>query len=350
MRWANNKIGFDDRMVSVFGVLGFSLIIPVVFFRWEIWKPPYFTFGKYWPCLMITTVIWLGCRRIMIWSRTKYPRFRDVKKRLWVQNALILVFALIANNILSYFIKNYCIALFSDHKPDHTWQETLIYTNAASILCTLLLVAIYESIYLIHELRKSIIEKEQLKRDTLHAQLNALRTQVNPHFLFNNLNTLIAVIPEDPEQAVGFVKQMSKVYRHILEVKDERSISLREELDVLEAYAFLMKTRFGDNLDISIRVGDEQLQQQVVPLSLQILMENAIKHNIVSSAKPLHIDICTEEGRLIVSNTLQKKNQEMESTGLGLENIRNRYRLLGGGSVEVKEGPESWVVAIPLIA
>jgi hypothetical protein len=350
MRWANDKIGFDDRLISTVGILSLALVIPVAFFGWRIWKPPYFTFAAYWPTLLITTVIWLGCRYIMIRCRIRYPKFKDIRKRLWIQNSITILFALLANNTLSLVVIKYCKGLFGEGKPAHTWEDKLVNSNAAAILCTLLVVAIYESIYFINELRKSIVEKEQLKQDTLQAQVNALRIQVNPHFLFNNLNTLSAVIPEDPVQAVDFVQQLSKVYRHILEVKDEQSILLKEELEVLEAYAFLMKTRFGDNLDISIRVAEEKLQQRIVPLSLQILMENAIKHNIVSSAKPLHIDICTEDGRLIVSNTLQKKNQSMESTGIGLDNIRNRYRLLGEKAVEVIEGPESFTVAIPLIA
>ena len=349
MRWVNDKIGFDDRLISVVGILGFALVIPIVFFRWQIWEPPYFTLAGYWPTLLITSVSWLGARVIMIKARTRYPKFRDVKRRLWIQSSLILLYILIVNNTLSYLIKGYCYSLIIQRKLPFTWLDSLIGTNAAAIMCSVLVVAIYESFYFIYELKKSIVEKEFLKREALEAQLSALRTQVNPHFLFNNLNTLSAVIPDNPVQAVDFVQQLSKVYRHILEVKDEQSILLKEELEVLEAYAFLLKTRFGDNLEISIRVAEEKLQQRIVPLSLQILMENAIKHNIVSSAKPLFIDICTKDGRLIVSNTLQKKNQLMESTGIGLDNIRNRYRLLGDRVVEVEEGPESFTVAIPLI-
>jgi LytS/YehU family sensor histidine kinase len=172
---------------------------------------------------------------------------------------------------------------------------------------------------------------------------------VNPHFLFNNLNTLSSVIPENPQQAVDFVQQLSKVYRHILEVKDEQSILLKDELDVMKAYAFLLQTRFGDNLDISIDVPEEKLKKRIVPLSLQILMENAIKHNIVSSEKPLKVIVSAVNGRLVVSNNLQKKNQVFESTGIGLDNIRNRCRLLGNGQVEVTENGANFTVSIPLI-
>jgi LytS/YehU family sensor histidine kinase len=145
------------------------------------------------------------------------------------------------------------------------------------------------------------------------------------------------------------VQQLSKVYRHILEVQDEQSILLKDELDVLRAYAFLLQTRFGDNLDITIDVPEEKLKKKIVPLSLQMLMENAIKHNIVSSDKPLKVNVFAENGNLVVRNNLQKKKQVNESTGIGLDNIRNRCKLLGNGQVEVTESGTSFTVSIPLI-
>ena len=158
-----------------------------------------------------------------------------------------------------------------------------------------------------------------------------------------------SLIPENPGHAVDFVQQLSKVYRHILDVKDEKSILLKDELDVLNAYTFLLKTRFGNNLDVHIDIPQEKLQNKIVPLSLQILMENAIKHNIVSSDKPLHIDVFTDNGSLVLSNNLQVKNQISESTGIGLENIRNRYKLLGDKEVLVTEDENNFTVSIPLI-
>jgi two-component system LytT family sensor kinase len=347
MRWQSNKIGFDDRWITVAGIFALSLAIPIVFFGWRIGTPPYMGWNTYWPALVITAVIWLGCRFILIWARTRYASFGQVKRRLWVQSSIILVFVLFVNNVLGRAID--CDDLLRDSKHPRTQLDIAIDSNAACILCTFLVIAIYESVYFVSELRTSIEEKELLKRESLQAQLYALKTQVNPHFLFNNLNTLSAVIPDNPGAAIDFVQQLSKVYRHILEVRDEQSILLKEELEVLEAYAFLLKTRFGENLNISIRVADELLQQRVVPLSLQILMENAIKHNIVSAAKPLHIDVYAGGEQLVVSNTLQKKKQLVESTGIGLDNIRNRYRLLGDRKVEVEEGPDSFIVRIPLI-
>ncbi len=344
----NNKIGFDDRMLLICMVPLVSFIIPFVFFGLRFQRPPYFTWRVYLSTMMLTTVLWMGNRYVMIWSRTRYPQFDKVKRRILVQSGIMLVYTSIVTNFLGFFLHDYC-GMHTADGGGLSMLDIVINSNNAAIFTSLTVVAIYESIYFMSELRQSIEEKEMLKRESLQAQLNALKTQVNPHFLFNNLNTLTAVIPENPEQAINFVQQLSKVYRHILEVKDERTIPLKDELDVLKAYAFLLKTRFGNNLAITINVGGEKMQKKVVPLSLQLLMENAIKHNIVSAERPLKIDVYAVNGTLVVSNNLQKKNQVFESTGIGLDNIRNRYRLLGDRLINVAESSNSFTVSIPLI-
>jgi len=346
MRRANCKIGFDDRLVMLFVIPVLSFIIPVVFFGCRFNREPYFSWDKYVTTLTITTLLWIGDRYIMIWCRRKYPLFRDVQRRLFVQSVIMFLYTVVGNNLLGYIMDD---IVFRSTSLSHFRADILIGSNSAAIFCTIMIIAIYESIYFMNELRTSVEEKEMLKRESLKAELNALKTQVNPHFLFNNLNTLISVIPEDPKLAVDFVKQLSKLYRHILEVKDEQSILLKDELDVLRAYAFLLQTRFGNNLDVIINVPDEKLSRKIVPLSLQILMENAIKHNIVSSDKPLTIEVFAVNGKLVVSNNLQKKNQISESTGIGLDNIRNRYKLLGDGKVEVTENGSNFTVSIPLL-
>lgn len=346
MQKHNCRIGFSDGMLIITGIPLLAFIIPLVFFNCSFTRPPLLTWEKYFTTLFITSVIWVGNRYIMIYSRKKFPLFDDVKKRLFYQSAWMLLFTVVSNMLMGQVFEK----TFHDEMLGNTLVDKLIHSNAAAIFCTVTIIAIYESIYFMHELRHSVEERENLKRESLSAQLNALRTQVNPHFLFNNLNTLCSIIPEDPKQAVDFVQQLSKLYRHILEVKDEKSIPLKDELDVLKAYAFLLKTRFGHNLEIDIDVADEKLQKKIVPLSLQLLMENAIKHNIVSADKPLKIEVFAENGSLVVSNNLQKKNQLHESTGIGLDNIRNRYKLLSEKLVEVRESNDHFTVSIPLLS
>src|SRR6516162_2516121 len=307
--WKTNaKIGFDDRLLILIMVPVSAFIIPYIFFGRRFDEVPYFTWSVYRGSLIITSAIWLGNRFILIWSRTRFPHFEETKKRIIVQSGWMLVFTLATDNLLAYFL-DVC-NLGHDKNMTAAYAYTLfLNSNFATLLCTLTVVAIYESIYFKNELKKSVEEKELLKQESLKAQLSALKTQVNPHFLFNNLNTLSAVIPDNPGKAVDFVQRLSTVYRHILEVRDDSCIPLKEELDVMKAYAFLLQTRFGDNLHIQIDIPSDKLQRKIVPLSLQILMENAIKHNIVSSEKPLQVHISCTNGRLVVSNNMQKKNQ-----------------------------------------
>lgn len=345
----NKKIGFDDRLLVLTAIPVISFLIPIIFFGLRFNAIPEYTIRTYWTTLVITSCIWIGCRYLMIWSRTRYPDFKDVKKRILLQSGLMLLFTLLITNTLGTLFHKYCGLTEPQAYPGRNLFDVILNSNNAAIVCTLTIVAIYESRYFMSELKQSVEEKELLKRESLNAQLDALKTQVNPHFLFNNLNTLTSIIPEDSKLAVTFVQQLARVYRYILEVRDEESILLKDELEVMKAYSFLLKTRFGDNLDIQIDVPDEKLNNRVVPLSLQLLMENAIKHNIVSAERPLKIDIIATNGTLVMRNNLQPKNQSFESTGIGLENIRNRYKLISDRKVEITADEESFTVSIPLI-
>jgi two-component system LytT family sensor kinase len=346
MRKNNCRIGFNDGLLMLFAIPLLSFIIPIVFFGCRLDRQPYFNAERFFSTLLTIVPLWLVNRIILIWCRKRFPRFDDVRKRLYVQAGLMLLVTLLGNNLLHYLLSQ---TIFTNNAVSVFDTDHLITSNAAALFCLIMIIAIYESIYFMHELRRSVEETENLKRANLAAQLNALRTQVNPHFLFNNLNTLCSLIPENPGHAVDFVQQLSKVYRHILEVKDEKTISLKDELDVLNSYTFLLQTRFDKNLKVNISIPAEKLQKHIVPLSLQILMENAIKHNIVSSDKPLVIDVFAANGSLVVSNNLQMKNQVNESTGIGLDNIRNRYKLLSDMPVKVTASDSNFTVSIPLI-
>ncbi|MFN8253714.1 MAG: histidine kinase [Ferruginibacter sp.] len=345
MRKHNCHIGFNDGLLMITGIPVLAFIIPIVFFNCRFNKPPYLTWDKYLVTMGITAAIWLGCRYIMIYCRKRYPAFNEVRKRIWIQSVFMLVYTVSVNMLLGRLAQK----TFEDEHVSRSQTDIWIHSNSAVIFCTIMVIAVYESIFFMHQLKHSVEETEHLKRENLNAQLDALRTQVNPHFLFNNLNTLLSLIPENPKHAADFVQQMSKLYRHILEVKDEKSILLKDELDVLKAYAFLLQTRFGNNLQVRIDVPAEKLQKRIVPLSLQLLMENAIKHNIVSGDRPLHVHVFTDNGSLVINNNLQLKKQVSESTGIGLDNIRNRYKLIGDKEVKVTETENNFTVSIPLI-
>jgi LytS/YehU family sensor histidine kinase len=291
-----------------------------------------------------TITYWLVYRYFFILFRKKLPSLEQTKKR---------IFYLIIGVFIIYFLLKMILDPILHDQLDElilNQRRHQIGMTVGSLITTFLVLGIYETIGFYTQLQKSVVEKEQLERENIQSQLEGLKNQVNPHFLFNSLNTLSYIIPEDSDTAVKFVQKLSKVYRYILEIRDSKLINLEEELEFLKSYNFLLKERFGENLNINIDVPKENLKDQILPLSLQILFENAIKHNIISGKKPLTIEILIDNNeRLIVRNNLQKKRQAMNGTKLGLDNIKNRYRFFSDLEVKVIESDEFFTVIMPLI-
>lgn len=195
--------------------------------------------------------------------------------------------------------------------------------------------------------KKSVIIQEELKREQLNLQYETLKNQVNPHFLFNSLNSVTSLIKKDPDKAIEFVKKLSDVFRYVLEQKDNEINTLDSELIFLDSFIFLEKIRFGDSLSISVDVPDRSCY--IIPLSLQILVENALKHNVVSKEFPLFIEIfMKDENYLIVRNTLRKK-PAVSSSGIGLENIKSRIGFFTQLPMVVCETETEFTVEMPLI-
>lgn len=203
----------------------------------------------------------------------------------------------------------------------------------------------------IHHLEQSRQELEYYKRITSQAQLQSLRNQVNPHFLFNNLSVLSALIDQDTAKSVEFVKQFSNVYRYILRSHEKELIALGEELSFIRSYLYLLTTRFEAGLSVRIDIQERCLSAFIIPVSLQLLVENAVKHNVVSKARPLQIEIfCVNDGSITVRNNLQlKKGDDIESNHLGLTNIAKRYDFLGHHKVDVERSAHFFSITIPLI-
>ncbi len=212
-----------------------------------------------------------------------------------------------------------------------------------------ILTGFYEAAYYMNALKKSIKEQEQLKRENVESQLEILKNQVKPHFLFNSLNTLASLIPEDASLAVDYVHNLSKVYRYVLEIKDKKLIPVAEELSCVKAYLFMLQIRFGNNLNYEIEESGLVDKHHIVPLSLQLLVENAVKHNIISSKKPLTIIIAPKGNKLTVTNNLQPKIQVAKSTGTGLANIKSRYQILTNLPVEIIKSDHQFSVELPII-
>ena len=194
--------------------------------------------------------------------------------------------------------------------------------------------------------KESAVQQEFLKRQQLALQYETLKSQVNPHFLFNNLNSLTSLINSNPDKAIDFVKKLSEVYRYVLDQKNHEFAALSDELKFVESFVYLHKIRFGDNLQVQIDVNPQHYK--VIPLSVQLLVENAIKHNEISDQKPLSIRIYSKDDYLVVENKLQKKSGS-EGSGTGLQNISARYGFFSDRNVIIGFNTENFRVSIPLL-
>ena len=233
------------------------------------------------------------------------------------------------------------IAYYNAAVPEFLYQVLSI---------TFIITLIVHSATFLRYWREADLKAEKLKRSQLISQYSSLKHQLNPHFLFNSLNSLTALVYKDQDQAAEFIQHLSHTYRFVLENSEKELISLADEIRFTKGYLHLLQIRHGENLQVDLKLPEDE-DKMVAPLTLQLLLENAIKHNIVSKDKPLTVEMyLDEEERIVVKNNLQKKQGQIASTGLGLKNIQERYQYLANKIVEVLENADSFTVNIPLLS
>ncbi|RDC61937.1 sensor histidine kinase [Adhaeribacter pallidiroseus] len=300
-------------------------------------------FLQHWFMAFFTTLtIWEGCRQAFFFFRRQYPGFHQTRIRLITQGIFILIYTF----LVAALSNQVCHFLWSGNEPRHTLLNDFL----ISLIPTAIVTMVYESVYFFDEWKKNVQKTESLARENVQSQLETLKNQLDPHFLFNSLNTLAALIDVENEAAGEYLEKLSDVYRYVLTSRDKNTVTLAEEMNFLDDYVYLNKVRFRDNLQITKAISPEAYHQLVAPLSLQMLVENAIKHNIVSKEKPLHIRIVQEEGQyLSVVNNLEAKVIFETSTKVGLQNIANRYKLLSEEHIEIKKEASFFKVRLPLL-
>lgn len=236
-----------------------------------------------------------------------------------------------------------------DHIPIHfntPLKLTLTYTS----LITLLFHLLHVIVFYMQQYKSKQLEAEELLRINAQAQLQTIKSQVNPHFLFNNLNVLSTLVLQNNRDANHFIDAFSKVYQYILQTQDQELVELEKELSFLQPYMYLLQKRFPEGILITTDIDERWKKSFVVPASLQMLVENAIKHNIISAQKPLMIKLhANGTPELEVSNNLQLKMNREASSSIGLNNINKRYELITGKQIRVLDGPDYFRVSIPLI-
>lgn len=337
---------FGNKPVNVFYYIlanaGLSLFILFIFMSGAL---------KDWQTLLIS-FLWAFSITITQWTGIQWIHGYIDRKISWIETPVIktfiqiivfLIYSMTAF-ILVQFINFY---IWNHISPAQSWNSilrSLPYTLMISFVISL----IFTAMGFFQAWKHSFIQAEKLKVEMLAYKYESLRNQINPHFLFNSMNVLSDLVYDDQAMAVKFIQQMSDLFRYVLDSRDKELVPLRDELEFIRSYTFMLKTRFEEKLKIEIDV-DPNTDDYIVPMSLQMLIENAVKHNEVSGAFPLHISIRKNADSLEVENNLQPKNIGDDSKKTGLKNITQQYAFFSERPIKIITSDERYLVRVPIL-
>ncbi|GAB3505080.1 hypothetical protein GCM10027341_36150 [Spirosoma knui] len=334
----------NDRWMRLVGVPLISIVSNYIFYQ----PSNDVNHISRWVALLVSLVecvlLWEAVRLGIIRARRHYPRLNQTTPRILEQVVWFLIVTVVQRVGIMYL---YDVTLFWGYPISERsyWVNTLI-----PFLFTVPMAAIYEAKYLYHQWWSTYHEAERLKKEALQSQLDSLKSQINPHFLFNSLSTLSSLVAENPKQAERFIEELASVYRYVLQTNEQLLTTLASELQFIRAYFHLLQMRFGRSVELDLSIDERYLSFMIPPLTLQLLVENAVKHNAALPSKPLVIRIYSDEAsNLFVLNTVRKKTNLVPSNQTGLANITAKYRLLGQPDVLVKQTDDCFQVMIPLI-
>jgi two-component system, LytTR family, sensor kinase len=291
--------------------------------------------------VVLISLMWELLRHINIALNKKYPFEHNLSNRIIIQLLLGALVGLFIRFLIYFFGEPLLPFKLDELFMAATWFIDIFATVAINLG--------FFTAYFINRWRDSLVLTERLEKEKSIVQFDNLKNQLNPHFLFNALTSLNSLIGENPALAYQFLQQLSKVYRYVLQNKDKNFVSLQTEYDFIKNYISLLETRFQDALSIDISIHDEIRDRALVPVTLQILIENALKHNIADRDKPLKIEIFTMGDYLIVSNNLQLRKLVDTSNKQGLENLKSLYSFLTEKPVIIEHTDSRFAVKIPLL-
>lgn len=324
----------------------FILILAITTVLVRLSKPEIFSpalnFTLFLISVVLITLTWESLQLINKKLDQVLPFERGIATRIAVQ--LVLGTLLLLG--LRFLAHEFGEPLLSDLHLDSLF---LAATWVVYVLAGAIFNMIFFTEYFIEHWKESIRKAERLEREKTQVQFDNLKNQLNPHFLFNALTSLNSLISENQELASQFLQHMSKVYRYVLLNKEKNFVSLQTEADFIRNYVFLAETRFGGALKINFNIAEDAMDRAIVPVTLQILIENSIKHNIIDHEKKLVIDVFTQGEYLVISNNLQRRKTVETSNKQGLDNLRSLYRFLSDHPLIVEETADCFNVKVPLI-
>ncbi len=308
-----------------------------------------FTDAKIWlfsfPLIFLMGIgSWRGHTFIGNYIKNKFPELRHTRKRL-----VILGFCLIP--FMSFSVTVIFFVYDSFHILGYQLKATDLKLGLLVGFCVnLIFETLYEADFVLEKYKESVEEKQNMEQMSMHHEFDTLKNQVNPHFLFNCFNTLSSLISEDKKKAEKFLNELSKVYRYLLRNNEDGLSTVENEIKFIRSYYQLLQTRHGEAVILQIEI-DKRYDNYLLPsLSLQLLVENVVKHNVLSKNMPLIIDIFTTAGnKLVVNNNLQRRTVKAPSNKIGLDNIKAKYELLKQPGFQVMEDEKNFTVVLPLI-
>ena len=331
----NSKFKITQKLGIAIAI---TLFFKIVFFRIEDFFELDLLF-----IIVIVLIIWQGNENIDNLLNTKYPWIENARKRLIIQSVLSFVYTSITLFALMYLLHQ---LRFGDGR---IINRKMIEIFPPAILFTLALLSVKIGSEFFNTLKDSLLEVEKYKSESANAQLQNLKNQLNPHFLFNNLSVLTSLVYKNQDKAAVFINELAKVYRYVLDTKNAELVPLQEELDFINHYIYLQKIRFEDSILFEIKIEKSLKSAYLLPMCLQMLVENTIQHNETSQANPLKVLIYTQNNSLIIENPILPRSNVADSTKIGLKNIEQRYSFFTDEKVIVANNGGIFKVILPLI-
>ena len=332
----NNKIKFVYKAgISIF----IAFLFKILFFKTD----EFFDFDLIY-ITGIVFILWEGNLLINKWLNNRYKWLENPKKRLIIQAISSTIFTTIILFDLMFIIHQ---IKFSDGEIiNRKMQETFI----PAVFFTYILLTITVGSQFFKAWKQSLVDVEKHKTESANAQLQNLKNQLNPHFLFNNLSVLTSLVHKNQDKAVDFINELSKVYRYVLDNKSYELVSLQVELNFLDHYIYLLKIRFDSGISFIFNIDDKLKSANLLPMCLQMLVENTIQHNEISQENPLQVSIYTYNNTLVIENPVHPRSGNIEGTNTGLKNIQSRYSYFTDEKVEIFNDGKIFKVVLPLIS
>lgn len=309
-----------------------------------IWIKTFF-FDYFLYSFLVSSFLSGGINRLIEFSSSHFSWLDAPFKRLVFDLAAVIVYSFVVSFIVTAFF-SFFVWTFSTI-DDFDWVG-IVKSTVFPVLIALGFTFFFTSRSFLFEWKIAAVEAEKMKTERLAGQYQSLKDQLNPHFLFNSLNVLSNLVYEDPDKSNTFIEKLAGIYRYVLDVQDKKLVNLNEELKFAKNYLELQQVRFGDKLRYEIKV-DNPADFLIPPLSLQLLLENAVKHNTATAKSPLLIEVLKSGNALTIRNNLQKRDFTGEISGIGLNNITERYRFFTDEAVDISEKDDFFSVSIPLL-